>query len=173
MSIGIIVNSACVLIGGLLGSFFGRLLPVKMRESLYGLFGYCSIIIGIILLQNIKSMPAVTLALILGTIIGEALRIEDQINFASLRLKTLIERLTNTAAADNDAYISRFVGLLMLFCTGSTGILGAIGDFMACGGILAIITGFRICELKDFRVANTLPALFIVMPLSYLWRTYC
>ena len=236
MSIGIIVNSACVLIGGLLGSFFGRLLPVNMRESLYGLFGYCSIIIGIILLQNIKSMPAVTLALILGTIIGEALRIEDQINFASLRLKTLIERITNTAAADNDAYISRFVGLLMLFCTGSTGILGAIGegvngdstvlltksvmdifaafafaahmgpmiaciaipqflffsilfwsagfimpltdplmigDFMACGGILAIITGFRICELKDFRVANTLPALFIVMPLSYLWRTYC
>ena len=225
MSIGIIVNSACVLIGGLLGSFFGRLLPAKMRESLYGLFGYCSIIIGIILLQNIKSMPAVTLALILGTIIGEA-----------LRLKTLIERLTNTAAADNDAYISRFVGLLVLFCTGSTGILGAIGegvngdstvlltksvmdifaafafaahmgpmiaciaipqflffsilfwsagfimpltdplmigDFMACGGILAIITGFRICELKDFRVANTLPALFIVMPLSYLWRTYC
>lgn len=128
MSIGIIVNSACVLIGGLLGSFFGRLLPVKMRESLYGLFGYCSIIIGIILLQNIKSMPAVTLALILGTIIGEALRIEDQINFASLRLKTLIERITNTAAADNDAYISRFVGLLMLFCTGSTGILGAIGE---------------------------------------------
>ena len=60
MSIGIIVNSACVLIGGLLGNFFGRLLPVKMRESLYGLFGYCSIIIGIILLQNIKSMPAVT-----------------------------------------------------------------------------------------------------------------
>ena len=216
MSIGIIVNSACVLIGGLLGSFFGRLLPVKMRESLYGLFGYCSIIIGIILLQNIKSMPSVTLALILGTIIGEALRIEDQINFASLRLKTLIERITNAAAADNDAYISRFVGLLMLFCTGSTGILGAIGegvngdstvlltksvmdifaafafaahmgpmiimpltdplmigDFMACGGILAIITGFRICELKDFRVANTLPALFIVMPLSYLWRTYC
>ena len=51
MSIGIIVNSACVLIGGLLGSFFGRLLPVKMRESLYGLFGYCSIIIGIILLM--------------------------------------------------------------------------------------------------------------------------
>lgn len=47
-----------------------------------------------------------------------------------------------------------------------------IGDFMACGGILAIITGFRICELKQFRVANTLPALFIVMPLSQLWRTF-
>lgn len=235
MSIGIIINSACVLVGGLLGSFFGRLLPEKMRESLYGLFGYCSIIIGIILLQNIISMPAVTLALILGTIIGEALRIEDQINFASLKLKNFIERLTNTVSSDNDAYITKFVGLLMLFCTGSTGILGAIGegvngdstvlltksvmdifaafafaahmgpmiaciavpqfiffsllfwsasfimpltnpqmigDFMACGGILAIITGFRICELKQFRVANTLPALFIVMPLSQLWRTF-
>ena len=32
MSIGIIINSACVLVGGLLGSFFGRLLPEKMRE---------------------------------------------------------------------------------------------------------------------------------------------
>ena len=121
MSIGIIVNSACVLIGGLLGSFLGRLLPTQMRESLYGLFGYCSIIIGIILLQNIKSMPAVTLALIVGTIIGEALRIEDQIKFVSLKLKIYIERLTNTATADNDTYISRFVGLLMLFCTGKIG----------------------------------------------------
>ena len=59
MSIGIIVNSACVLIGGLLGSFFGRLLPVKMRESLYGLFGYCSIIIGIILLIGIVKKNAI------------------------------------------------------------------------------------------------------------------
>lgn len=84
MSIGIIVNSACVLIGGLLGSFFGRLLPVKMRESLYGLFGYCSIIIGIILLQNIKSMPAVTLALILGTIIAK--HFESKTRSISLRL---------------------------------------------------------------------------------------
>ena len=198
MSIGIIVNSACVLIGGLLGSFFGRLLPVKMRESLYGLFGYCSIIIGIILLQNIKSMPAVTLALILGTIIGEALRIEDQINFASLRLKTLIERegvngdstvlLTKSvmdifAAFAFAAHMGPMIACIaipqFLFFSILAGFIMPltdplmIGDFMACGGILAIITGFRICELKDFRVANTLPALFIVMPLSYLWRTYC
>jgi len=152
MSIGIIVNSACVLIGGLLGSFFGRLLPVKMRESLYGLFGYCSIIIGIILLQNIKSMPAVTLALILGTIIGEALRIEDQINFASLRLKTLIERLTNTAAADNDAYISRFVGLLMLsnvakidfadFVDAMAGLVTAVFIVLTCNIVTGIMIGF-------------------------------
>jgi len=46
---------------------------------------------------------------------------------------------------------------------------GAIADFTACGGMIMLATGFRISGIKAFPVANMLPALVIVMPLSQLW----
>lgn len=42
-------------------------------------------------------------------------------------------------------------------------------DFSAVGGLLMLATGFRICGIKVFPVANMLPALVLVMPLSYYW----
>jgi uncharacterized membrane protein YqgA involved in biofilm formation len=47
-----------------------------------------------------------------------------------------------------------------------------LADFSACGGFIMLATGFRICSIKQFPVANMLPALIIVMPLSWLWSTY-
>ena len=47
-----------------------------------------------------------------------------------------------------------------------------IADFMAVGGIIMLATGFRICGLKAFPIANMLPALILVMPISYLWTTF-
>ena len=47
-----------------------------------------------------------------------------------------------------------------------------INDFNACGGILMLATGFRICKIKDFPIADMLVAMIIVMPISYFWATY-
>lgn len=44
-----------------------------------------------------------------------------------------------------------------------------IDDFKACGGFLMLATGFRMIKLKDFPVADMIPAMVLVMPLSYLW----
>jgi uncharacterized membrane protein YqgA involved in biofilm formation len=43
-------------------------------------------------------------------------------------------------------------------------------DFYAVGGMLMMATGLRICGIKIFPIANMLPALIIVMPLSALWN---
>lgn len=45
-------------------------------------------------------------------------------------------------------------------------------DFSACGGLIMLATGLRICGIKQFPVANMLPSLFLVMPLSGLWTRY-
>lgn len=45
-----------------------------------------------------------------------------------------------------------------------------IGDFKAAGGVLLIATGFRMLKLKEFPIADMLPAMLIVMPLSALWE---
>ena len=42
-------------------------------------------------------------------------------------------------------------------------------DFSACGGIIMIATGLRICGIKVFPIVNMLPALILAMPLSALW----
>ncbi|MGD9949609.1 MAG: DUF554 domain-containing protein [Desulfobulbus sp.] len=47
-----------------------------------------------------------------------------------------------------------------------------LADFSACGGLIMLATGFRICSIKQFPVANMIPALILVMPLSWGWATY-
>ena len=47
-----------------------------------------------------------------------------------------------------------------------------INDFKACGGLLILVTGFRILKLKNFPIAEMIPSLIIVMPLSWFWSTY-
>lgn len=44
-----------------------------------------------------------------------------------------------------------------------------LADFSACGGLIMLATGFRICGIKQFPVASMIPALLLVMPLSGLW----
>lgn len=47
-----------------------------------------------------------------------------------------------------------------------------INDFKACGGFIMVATGFRIIKVKMFPVADMIPAMILVMPLSYLWSAY-
>lgn len=46
-------------------------------------------------------------------------------------------------------------------------------DFSACGGLIMLATGLRICGIKIFPIVNMLPSLLLVMPISALWlRTF-
>eukprot|EP00833_Pecoramyces_ruminatium_P004087 jgi/Orpsp1_1/1178119/evm.model.c7180000064126.1 len=47
-----------------------------------------------------------------------------------------------------------------------------INDFKACGGLLLIATGFRMLNLAIFPVADMIPSMLVVMPISYLWETF-
>lgn len=49
-----------------------------------------------------------------------------------------------------------------------------IADFKACGGFLLLATGFRMIKLKlfPFPVADMIPAMILVMPISAIWANY-
>ena len=47
-----------------------------------------------------------------------------------------------------------------------------INDFKACGGILLLATGFRMIKVKDFPVADMIPAMILVMPVSSFWVSF-
>lgn len=44
-----------------------------------------------------------------------------------------------------------------------------INDFKACGGVLLLATAFRMLKLRDFPLADMIPAMIIVMPVSAFW----
>lgn len=46
-----------------------------------------------------------------------------------------------------------------------------IFDFKAAGGVLMLATGFRMVQLKMFPTADMIPAMVIIMPISWLWMT--
>lgn len=47
-----------------------------------------------------------------------------------------------------------------------------IADFKACGGFIMLATGLRMMKLKEFPIADMLPAMVLVMPVSFLWVNY-
>ena len=42
-------------------------------------------------------------------------------------------------------------------------------DFKACGGILMLATGFRMIKVKLFPTADMIPAMVLIMPISWAW----
>ena len=47
-----------------------------------------------------------------------------------------------------------------------------INDFKACGGFLMLATGFRMVKLKNFPTADMIPAMVLIMPMSWFWVNY-
>lgn len=47
-----------------------------------------------------------------------------------------------------------------------------LGDFSAVGGLISLATGFRIAGIQNCPVANMIPAMILVMPLSALWNNF-
>lgn len=52
---------------------------------------------------------------------------------------------------------------------GVTSVASIFGDFKACGGILLLATGFRMIKVKMFPTADMIPAMVLVMPISWFW----
>lgn len=58
------------------------------------------------------------------------------------------------------------------------GLVGAVAggllkdDFKACGGFIMLATGFRMIKVKMFPIADMVPAMILVIPISALWVNY-
>ena len=228
MPIGVICNVLAVAIGGLIGARAGNKLSQEFKDKLNLIFGVCSMGIGISSIVLMQNMPAVILALILGTIIGIVTHLGKHIENSGKRLTKLIAGQENT---DNALLVTTIV----LFCASGTGIYGSIvsgmsgdhsillaksildiftamifacslgmvtslvaipqfiifiilflcarlifplttpamvNDFKACGGLIMLATGFRIAKIKDFPIADMIPAMLLVWPISYAWAAW-
>ena len=47
-----------------------------------------------------------------------------------------------------------------------------VNDFKACGGLILLATGFRITKIRDFPIADMIPAMILVWPISWMWSAW-
>ena len=80
MPTGIIINSLSIILGGIAGGLFGDYLRDDFKENLNLIFGLASMVMGISAIMNMVNMPAVIFAVVIGTIIGLALKFGNLIN---------------------------------------------------------------------------------------------
>ncbi|MBE7721971.1 DUF554 domain-containing protein [Lacrimispora indolis] len=121
---GVIINCIVVFLGGILGAFLKNHFPQKLAEALPNIFGLSAITMGIYLIIRLESLTAVVLAVIIGTVIGELLSLED-------RLLTGLRRLEARLPVQlNEDQLDVLISLIILFCFSGTGIFGAMNSGM-------------------------------------------
>jgi uncharacterized membrane protein YqgA involved in biofilm formation len=99
-----------------------------------------------------------------------------------LYVKTILDLFTSAIFATALGYSVATIAvpqliIQLLLAFGATHIMPLttpfmMGDFSATGGLIMLATGFRICGIKIFPVANLLPALILVMPFHHVWSLF-
>ncbi|MBP5385295.1 MAG: DUF554 domain-containing protein [Lachnospiraceae bacterium] len=174
IGLGTIINTAAIVLGGLCGHFFGRLLKERHQSSLTVSCGISVLFIGIagamqgMLTINdgvINSGQAmlVTICLALGTLVGEIINIEGQFERFGGWLKI------KTGNAKDKDFINAFVTASLTVCIGAMAIVGAIQDgILGDWSILAtkavldfIIIIVMTCSLGKGSVFSAIPVLLL------------
>ncbi len=130
MPIGLIINCTGVLLGGLLGAWLKSRIPSRLINQLPTVFGLCAVTISVFLISKLVNLAPVILAIILGTIVGELLKLETH-------LRARIHLLLEKTGGSNEEKINALVIVFTLFCFSGTGIFGALNEgFTGDGSVL-------------------------------------
>lgn len=142
--LGTVINTLAIIVGGLFGIFFGKLIGEKIRDSLCKACGVCVLFIGMsgafdgmleITDGDIvggKSMLLVG-CICVGTLIGEILNIEDKFEAFGEWLKV------KTGNAKDKMFVEGFVNASLTVCIGAMAIVGSIHDGIM-GDISILVT---------------------------------
>lgn len=172
IGLGTIINTAGIVLGGLAGHFFGRILKERHQTSLNTACGISVLFIGISgAMQGMLSVQdgvitsgqamLVTICLALGTLFGEIINIEGIFE----RFGEWLKQKTGNAR-DKD-FVHAFVTASLTVCIGAMAIMGAIQDgilgdwsILATKAILDfIIIMVMTCSLGKGCVFSAIPVL--------------
>jgi len=149
---GTILNTAVILIGGLLGLLFGRLLSEKSRETIIIGLGLFTIGISVTMFLKTHNSLVVLGGLLIGGLLGEYLQIETRLNQLGIRLEKSVNG-KSPLPSSGSSFVRGFMTSSVLFCIGPLAILGAIqdgliGDYQLLA-IKSVMDGFAAFALSS------------------------
>ncbi len=144
--IGVLVNILAVLVGTAIGLLFGKLIGERFRSIAFSAIGLAVIVIGAMMaLGGMGDLGKTTLgdyaalvlvgALVVGSLIGEAMRIEHYLERFGQWLQDKAYRapMLSPGRADQPGekghtLVEGFVTASLLFCVGAMTVLGSLQD---------------------------------------------
>ena len=156
---GTVFNFLAVLIGSSIGLTVGKFFPERLQREIFNCLGLFTVYVGISMALKMQNSNAVLLSLVLGTITGNFLGIENKLN-------SLGDKIKNKLHAKESKFTEGFVTATLLFCVGSMAIIGAFEDGLKHNPSILITKGVMdgIASIL-FSSALGLGVMFSVFPL--------
>ncbi|TFH33850.1 MAG: DUF554 domain-containing protein [Anaerolineales bacterium] len=148
------INIGTILIGSLLGLFFGARLPERVRSTVIVALGLFTLAMGMdLFLKGVQTpgenvlIPLVSL--LCGALLGEWWRLEDRLTAIGAALEARVVGSSMHAGS----FIRGFVSASLLFCIGPMTILGSLQDGLTGNyellAIKAVLDGFAALALAS------------------------
>lgn len=126
------IANACTVIGGcIFGSFIGRALSADLRTKMNMVIGCCAMTIGISMVGKLNQLPPVVLATLVGTVVGEILRIEKGAQLLGIKIRAMMNKLGfggGHAGMTDEEFNTRFVAVAVLLSASGLGIFGSMQE---------------------------------------------
>lgn len=189
--LGAIINTFSIIFGGILGWLFGSLIKDRHQESLTIACGVSTLFIGISgamkgmlsisdnSLTDSKTM-LVVISLVLGTLVGEIINLEDGFEHFGewLKIKSVLDLIIVMIMTCSLGKGAAFSCIPVLILEGTVTIFArfleplltdtSMNYISLIGSILIFCVGLNLVFGKKVRVANMLPALIFAVIASYI-----
>ncbi len=116
------INAALVLLGSLLGLLFRRFISDRFTSVITHALALCVMSIGISMAVKTADTLCVIICMVLGTLLGELLNIEQRLDGAG----EFLRRRLIKQEGGNSRFTEGFVNAALLFCVGAMSITGSI-----------------------------------------------
>ena len=120
--LGVIVNTATVLLGSLIGLICRKGIPEKVEKAVMTAIGLCTLYIGVDGALSCENVLVMILSMIIGTALGTLLDIDRWLN----RLGEMVEARFRKSDAAGATVAEGFVTASLLFCIGAMTIVGSL-----------------------------------------------
>lgn len=174
VGVGTVVNVVAILIGSSLGLVLGGRLDERTRSTVTDALGLCTLVIAALSIVPITHAPinqavghgaafvVIILAMLIGGLVGSALRVEDRIN----QLGEVARRHLVRDGGDH-RFVDGFVTSTLVFCVGPLAILGPISDGLGHGAdqlfVKSMLDGFASIAFASALGSGVLLSAFTVL----------
>ena len=154
--VGTAVNVLTVLLGAGLGVLVGHRIPDRVRDVVMDALGLVTLLIGGLSAWAVTDgalaayvgdgapMLIVLASLVLGGIVGAALRLQERVEGLGGVLQRRLSR--GAGSAERHRFVEGFVAASLVFCTGPLTVLGSLNDGLGNGAdqlfLKATLDGF-------------------------------
>ena len=158
-----VINAGLVLLGSLLGLLFKDRIGSRFNSILVHALGLCVLGIGITSAIQTDDTLCVIVCMVLGTILGEAIRIEDRLDAVGGILRDRLMR-----GDSSSRFTEGFVNASVLFCVGAMAINGSMQagmlgryDVLISKGVIDGVTAITFAAAMGVGVAFSAVPLFL------------